>query len=314
MVSMWPARPVFKPVRNVGVSILVYVPIRYILAGDLLGLPYLPAFTSTNTTGTNILNGVNYASAGAGILDESGRHLGDRFTLTQQVKNFQTTLNQLKSQMNAEQLSQYLAKSLVVMILGSNDYINNYLLPPLYPTTSRLKPKEYADLLINRYTQQILALQGLGLRKFVLAGVGPLGCIPSQLASGAAPRGKCVSFVNDIVGLFNQQLSSLVDQLNANHSGAIFVYGNTFTGFTDILNNPRSYGFWVTDTACCGFGRHQGQVSCLPFFFPCLFRDQYVFWDAFHPTQAVNKIIAQRAYTGPPSDCYPINVKQMAEM
>ena len=152
----------------------------------MLGLPFLPAFTSTNTTGTNILNGVNYASAGAGILDESGRHLvmpsnlailqflqtvsltltqlynmtqGDRFTLTQQVQNFQTTLNQLKSQMNAEQLSQYLAKSLVVnlvMILGSNDYINNYLLPSLYPTTSKLKPKDYADLLINRYTQQIL--------------------------------------------------------------------------------------------------------------------------------------------------------------
>ncbi|KAK9996852.1 hypothetical protein SO802_021538 [Lithocarpus litseifolius] len=72
----------------------------------LLGLPYLPVFTSTNTTGTNILDGVNYASAGAGILDESGRHL---------------------------------------------------------------------------------ALQGFGLRKFVLAGVGPLGCIPSKLASGAAP-------------------------------------------------------------------------------------------------------------------------------
>jgi len=41
-------------------------------------------------------------------------------------------------------------------------------------------------------------------------------------------------------------------------------------------------------------------------------RDEYVFWDAFHPTQAMNKIIAERAYAGPPSACYPINVKQMA--
>jgi len=39
-----------------------------------------------------------------------------------------------------------------------------------------------------------------------------------------------------------------------------------------------------------------------------------VFWDAFHTTQAVNNIVAHKAFAGPPSDCYPINVKQMAQM
>uniref|UniRef100_A0A2N9F4N4 SGNH hydrolase-type esterase domain-containing protein n=1 Tax=Fagus sylvatica TaxID=28930 RepID=A0A2N9F4N4_FAGSY len=214
--------------------------------------------------------------------------------------------------MDEEELSQYLAKSLVVMIIGSNDYLNNYLLPLLYTTSSKYKPKDYADLLISHYTHQILALQRLGLRKFLLAGVGPLGCIPNQLVTGLPLSGKCVSFVNDIVGLFNKQLGSLVNQLNANHSGAIFVYGNTYGVFTDILNNPSHYGFRVTDRGCCGIGRNQGQISCPPLFIPCLTRDQYVFWDAFHPTQAVNEIIAQRAYSGSPSDCYPINVKQMA--
>ena len=86
------------------------------------------------------------------------------------------------------------------------------------------------------------ALQSFGLRKFLLAGVGPLGCIPNQLASGAAPAGKCVSFVNDIVGLFNTRLRSLVDQLTRSHPGSIFVYGNTYEVFTDILNNPDSFG------------------------------------------------------------------------
>jgi hypothetical protein len=73
-------------------------------------------------------------------------------------------------------------------------------------------------------------------------------------------------------------------------------------------------GFSVVDKGCCGIGRNQGQITCLPLSVPCLNRDKYVFWDAFHPTQAANQIIARRAYIGPPSDCYPINVKQMAEV
>lgn len=41
-----------------------------------MGLPYLPAFTSTFTSvGINVVYGVNYASAAAGILDETGRQL-----------------------------------------------------------------------------------------------------------------------------------------------------------------------------------------------------------------------------------------------
>lgn len=73
-------------------------------------------------------------------------------------------------------------------------------------------------------------------------------------------------------------------------------------------------GFSVVDKGCCGIGRNQGQISCLPLSIPCLNRDQHVFWDAFHPTEAANQIIARRAYSGPPSDCYPINVKEMAEV
>lgn len=54
-----------------------------------------------------------------------------------------------------------------------------------------------------------------------------------------------------------------------------------------------------------------GQITCLPFAMPCLNRHQYVFWDAYHPTEAVNAILANRAFTGSPVDVYPINVQTM---
>ncbi|GFP80735.1 GDSL esterase/lipase at5g08460 [Phtheirospermum japonicum] len=210
--------------------------------GDLLGNPILPAYTSLTTTGKNVLRGVNYASAAGGILEETGRNLGERFSLSQQVENFESTMNQLRSQMTDEEMSIYLSKALVVMCLGSNDYINNYLQPTFYTTSYIYSPKDYADLLINRYTWQILALHSLGLRKFFLGGIGPLGCIPNQLAANLPPPGKCVDYTNNVVGMFNNGLVSLVDQLNFKYNGSVFAYGNIFGAFTDILNNAKIYG------------------------------------------------------------------------
>ncbi|KAK6937941.1 GDSL lipase/esterase [Dillenia turbinata] len=183
------------------------------------------------------------------------------------------------------------------------------------------------------------ALYSVGLRKFFLAGVGPLGCIPNQRATGQAQPGRCVDYVNQILGTYNEGLRSLVNQLNSNHPGSIFVYGNTYGVVGDILNDPTKYGktslrnlsyflfsaalfyppknflltgFSVIDRGCCGLGRNQGQITCLPFAVPCSNRNQYVFFDAYHTTQAANTILAQRAFSGPPLDCYPINVQQMA--
>ncbi|KAH6756016.1 GDSL-like Lipase/Acylhydrolase superfamily protein [Perilla frutescens var. hirtella] len=282
--------------------------------GELLGLPVLPPYTSPFASGGNILRGVNYASAAGGILEETGRILGERFSLSQQVINFESTLSSLRSQMQDQELGNYLGKALVVMTLGSNDYINNYMQPSFYATSYIYTPKDYADLLINHYTRQILALHSLGLRKFLLGGIGPLGCIPNQLATGVAPPGKCVASSNDAVCIFNKKLKSLVDDLNTKYynNGSVFAYGNTFGVFTDILNNAKTYGFDVTDRGCCGIGRNRGQITCLPFSVPCSNRKQHVFWDAFHPTQAMNRIVAQRAYSGSPLDCHPVNVQQMA--
>lgn len=180
--------------------------------------------------------------------------------------------------MGDNNLRQHLAKSLAVINLGSNDYLNNYLLPQLYPTSFIYNPKDFADLLISRYKRHLLVqyiytsyhyltltfmqikwnelcsvlyfcffqdLQSLGLRKFLLGAIGPLGCIPNQLATGFVPPGQCRSYANDMVIIFNDRLKSLVDQLNADHSnnnGSYFVLGNTYELFSDIINHPHTYG------------------------------------------------------------------------
>lgn len=83
---------------------------------------------------------------------------GDRYSLNQQVMNFNSTLNKYREMMNANALSQYLAKSIVIMVTGNNDYINNYLMPALYRTSFNYTAQEFGNILINSYTQQILVI------------------------------------------------------------------------------------------------------------------------------------------------------------
>lgn len=86
------------------------------------------------------------------------------------------------------------------------------------------------------------ALRSVGLRKLVVAGVGPLGCIPNQRATGLTIPGRCADNVNEMLGAFNEGLKSLVTQLNSQYPDSNFVYTNIYGIFGDILNNPETYG------------------------------------------------------------------------
>ncbi|CAN6458260.1 unnamed protein product [Victoria cruziana] len=278
---------------------------------EMIGIPYLTPFEDPNITGKSILPGVNFASAAAGILDDSGLNYGERISLSEQVVNFESMLEGLRNEIG-EGFERYMEKAVAVLVFGSNDYINNYLMPSLYSSSYNYNPQAYADLLIQHYTRQILALHSLGLRKFAIAGVGPLGCIPYQLAKEDIRNdSSCAARVNDMAVLFNNGLASLVNELNSNHSDAAFTYIDVYRIVGEMLNSPATYGFTVRDRGCCGVETDQGQTDCIPLTPPCQNRSEYVFWDAFHPTEAANRVLAQRVYAGSPPYCYPINVSQL---
>lgn len=280
---------------------------------ELIGLPYLPPYAIPFAVGRDIINGVNFASAAGGILEQSGQALGERFSFSRQVENFGITKRQLQNQLSDTDLQHYLEKALAVLILGSNDYINNYLIPS-YGSRAKYKPEQFADLLITHYTKHLMALHDQGLRRFFVAGVPALGCSPAQRTVARVPAGKCVNFSNDVAQMFNTRLKTLVDQLNATHVNATFIYGDTFKAFMEILGHSSKYGLSVVNEACCGSGRNRAEKTCFPLSIPCTNREQYAFWDGYHPTQAVHRVLALMAYNGPDSLSYPINLHQMAHI
>ncbi|KAK3230027.1 hypothetical protein Dsin_001908 [Dipteronia sinensis] len=276
---------------------------------QLLGLPLIPAYSEAS--GDQVLHGVNYASAAAGILDITGRNFVGRIPFAQQIRNFKSTLDQVTDNLGADDVSKAIARCIFFVGMGSNDYLNNYLMPN-YATRNQYNGPQFATLLVQEYQQQLTSLYNLGARKFVLAGLGRMGCIPSILAQNTV--GRCSEEVNQLVMPFNANVKTMINNLNTNLPGAKFTFIDVAHMFEDLLTNYRSYGFSVIDKGCCGIGRNRGQITCLPFQTPCLNRDQYVFWDAFHPTEAVNVLFGRKAFYGDISIVYPLNILQLANL
>lgn len=280
---------------------------------ELLGFDdYIPPYA--NARGRDILGGVNYASAAAGIRDETGQQLGARISFGGQVNNYRNTVSQIVDILGDEDsAADYLSQCIYTVGLGSNDYLNNYFMPNTYPTSRRYTPEQYAAVLIQQYSGYIRTLYNYGARKVALIGIGQIGCSPNALAQNSPDGRTCVARINSANQMFNNRLRSLVDTLNNNFRDARFTYINAYGIFQDMINRPRAFGFTVTNAGCCGVGRNNGQITCLPFQTPCRNRNQYLFWDAFHPTEAANIVVGRRSYSAQSaSDAYPIDIRRLA--
>lgn len=179
--------------------------------------------------------------------------------------------------------SQLLGDTLYVVVFGSNEFINNYLL--FNSATSRLyTPSQFQDLLMSTFRMQLmvghqwssheqdlshdssrppsptllwlqkhswqygdlLTLYNLGARKVLVFAVGPLGCIPSQVVTGNITDVKCLETVNSMCRGFNAAVRPMLTQLNTAHPDAKFCFGDAYNGVSQFMSNPAHYGTQLT--------------------------------------------------------------------
>ncbi|KAL5991186.1 hypothetical protein ACLOJK_012092 [Asimina triloba] len=168
---------------------------------------------------------------------------------------------------------------------------------------------------IRPTTSKQYRLYDLGGRKFLVAGLGPLGCLPNQIGYFSNDKNKCVEKTNEMVMQYNTKLKNLIGELNTNLTGAYFLYWDVYNPTMEIIDNPAHYGFKYSHKACCGAGRAKGQIICLPLLWAeCQDRSKFIFWDAFDTTDAFNAIAAKQAYQGKLQSTYPTNVKYLIQL
>lgn len=287
-----------------------------ILGQDLGAEAFSPPYLAPSTRGEILVKaGVNYASGGGGILQDTGKLFIGRLSMDAQIDNFANTREELISMLGTEGAKEFLGHSIFSVTMGSNDFLNNYLVPTNVAGRKQVTPEEFVQSLIHSYRPQLTRLYNLDARKILVANVGPIGCIPYQRATvllhGADD---CVSLPNQMALSFNSQLKDLIMELNADLPGATFVYANVYDIVADIIANYDSYGFEVADTACCGGGgQYKGIIPCGAAASVCPDHSKNVFWDPYHPSEATNAIIAGRLLDGGPDICFPMNLRQLKD-
>ncbi|KAK3147436.1 hypothetical protein QOZ80_3BG0282310 [Eleusine coracana subsp. coracana] len=284
------------------------------ILGQEMGLGGLvPPYMAPETTGDALMKGVNYASGGGGILNQTGSIFGGRLNLDAQIDNFANTRHDLIARHGEVAAVSLLRGAIFSVTMGSNDFINNYLTPIFsVPERATTPPPAFVNAMIAKFRQQLTRLYLLDARKIVVTNVGPIGCIPYQRETNPSAGTACAEFPNQLAQSFNRRLKALVNELGASLPSSRFVYADVYHIFSDIIANYRSHGFEVADSACCFVGgRFGGLVPCGPTSRYCADRSKYVFWDPYHPSESANALIARRILDGGPADISPVNVRQL---
>lgn len=259
---------------------------------EKFGVPPPPPFLSLRMTGKDVLGGVNFASGGAGILNETGVYFVQYLSFDEQISSFEIVKKAMIAKIGKEAAEAAVNAALFQIGLGSNDYINNFLQPFMADGTTYTHD-QFIRLLITTLDRQLKRLYGLGARKVAFNGLAPLGCIPSQRVRST--DGKCLSHVNDYALEFNAAAKKLLDGLNAKLPGAQMGLADCYSVVMELIEHPEKNGFTTAHTSCCNVDTEVGGL-CLPNTRPCSDRSAFVFWDAYHTSDAANKVIADRLW------------------
>lgn len=81
----------------------------------------------------------------------------------------------------------------------------------------------------------------LGARRVLVTGTGPLGCVPSQLATRSRD-GECVPELQQAAQIFNPLLVQMITDLNTQLGSDVFVAVNAFLMNMNFITNPQRFG------------------------------------------------------------------------
>ncbi|XP_022720013.1 GDSL esterase/lipase At5g18430-like [Durio zibethinus] len=274
---------------------------------DALGseptLPYL----SPELRGNRLLVGANFASAGIGILNDTGIQFINIIRMFNQLEYFKEYQGRLAGLVGKDKAKRIVSDALVLITVGGNDFVNNYYLVPYSARSRQYSLPDYVKYLISEYRKILLKLYVLGARKVLVTGTGPLGCVPAELAMRSS-NGQCDSELQQAASLFDPQLTEMIKGLNSELGATIFIAANTRQQSNNFVSNPGAYGFTTSKIACCGQGPYNGLGLCTLASNLCPNRNLYAFWDPFHPSEKANKIIVDSILSGSTDYMSPMNL------
>ncbi|KAL8159720.1 hypothetical protein V2J09_001257, partial [Rumex salicifolius] len=222
--------------------------------------------------------GMNFAYGGTGVFDTNNPGPN----MTTQIDSFRNLLEASRAYTKHD-----LESSIALVTLGGNDYAH-------YLKVGSLEDiQEFTRSVVKQLASDLKRIHGLGVKKIVVTGLQPLGCLPA--ISSFLSYLKCSDGINAIARYYNQVLKQAVEELNKQKGESstflvIDLYGAFMFGLNSgkhQINGTMEYGNalkpccqGVTNDYTCG--SREGKEAK---YRVCPNPKVAFFWDSVHPTQ-----------------------------
>ncbi|KAJ8755870.1 hypothetical protein K2173_024415 [Erythroxylum novogranatense] len=276
-------------------------------------LPLLPPYLQPGLE--DYYNGVNFASGGAGNLDETfdEDHV---LSFKTQISHFRKVVQWFINKFGNDEGKKAISNAVYLFSCGANDYLS-----PIFPFQKHLpySDSEYQQLVLGNLTQHIKEIYNLGARKFAFMNLPMMGCLPAMRIYKPETNGSCYNDMSSKTRIHNQALSTILFELSNNLNGFHYSLFDLTGTMEKVMNDPERYGFKDGKWGCCGGGRFRGIYSCGQDenFELCESPEDYMFWDSFHPTQHAHHHFADIMWNGSSSVISavgPYTVKQLFQI
>jgi len=145
-------------------------------------------------------------------LSSSSSSQANIIRIEKQLRYFQQYQSRVRRRLggDGDATARLVRGALVLITLGGNDFINNYYLVPFSARSREMALPDYVRYLVAEYAKILRQLHGLGARRVLVTGSGPLGCAPAELALRGSRAGECDAELQGAAALYNPQLVDMI--------------------------------------------------------------------------------------------------------
>ncbi|KAJ8756082.1 hypothetical protein K2173_024629 [Erythroxylum novogranatense] len=260
---------------------------------EYANLPLLPPYLQPGLN--DYYNGVNFASGGAGNLEETFEEY-HAVSLKTQISYFRNVVRWFMNRLDGDEGKRAISNAVYLFSIGGNDYLSPISSSEHIPYSD----SEYQGLVIGNLTQHIKEIYDLGARKFAFMKLPMMGCLPAMRIYKPETNGSCYQDITSKASIYNQALSKILSEFTNNLNGFRYSLFDLSGTMEKIMNHPKKYGFKHGKSGCCGIGRFRGVQTCGQDqnFELCESPKDYMFWDSYHPTERAHRHFSDIMWNG----------------
>ncbi|XP_039142542.1 GDSL esterase/lipase At1g71691-like [Dioscorea cayenensis subsp. rotundata] len=208
-----------------------------------LGYPQSPPAYLSITNEFQTLGGINFASAGSGILNSTGE---GTLSLATQVMYFEGAASNLSRRVGNMAPNTLLSKSIFYISSGSND-IFAYFFGSKNQTNN-----QFIATMVNNFRLHLTKLYNCGARKIIMLSTSNIGCIPFIRSLFPLSSGDCSEELNNLSIQFKNETRDLLQNLTSTMPELRYTFIDTYEIDSELRENAHQYGFTDLTNACCG--------------------------------------------------------------